>query len=182
VAVTTVAAVLTGILIPDPSEAGSGLNTYYWNTPQITISSSSNRYSNMSGFVQAIVNSFSCSVAIDGNYGSLTTWYAADMQNRALGTNNGGVMNPSMLLAIQTADRPPLYPGAPSVDRLEWPGAIDAFGTQLWSYYGGNAAGSAKLGWNPISAQWLFSQNLSGTGYYPASTSRTISSVGPCLF
>lgn len=59
----------------------------------------------------------------------------------------------------------------------------DGYGTRHDGYYGGfSSSADARLGWNPISSQWLFSQYPYGnpTSLVPATPSRTIGSVGPC--
>jgi hypothetical protein len=144
-----VAPLLALCIVAPSAEAGSGLNTFYWSTSGYTVSSTSYRYSNMSGFVQALANSNGCPLTVDGIYGNQTTWYTAVFQNQIVGTNNGGVMNPSMWLAVQSAK------DQWGFDRLGWGGAVDAYGTQYWGYYGGGASGAA-LGWNPFNSQWLF--------------------------
>lgn len=157
-------------------DAGSGLNTWKWGDAGITLSSSSYQYSNMSGLWQAVVNSNGCNIAVDGIYGNVTTWYTALFQNSIVGWNNGGVMSPAMLN---------FFHGATSVYgvRLVYAGYTDGYGTQHYGYYGGFSGSSeTRLGWNPISGQWLFSQYPFGnpTLLVAATPSRTIGSVGPC--
>jgi hypothetical protein len=66
-----------GVAVSSSGEvlAGSGLNRWRWGDAGMTLSSSSYKYSNMSGFWQAVVNSNGCNIAIDGIYGNITTWY-----------------------------------------------------------------------------------------------------------
>lgn len=156
------------------AEAGTGLNQYAWGGPNITLSSTSYKYSNMSGFWQAVLNSNGCPVTLDGIYGSLTTWFTADFQNGILGFNNGGVMTPAMLNGFQNAT-------SPYGPRLSFLGIIDGYGTRHYSYYGGFDSPN-RLGWNPISAQWLFSQTPASNpnALIPATPSRAIGSVSAC--
>lgn len=79
-----------------PVHAVSGLNQFRWANAGYTVSNSSYQYSNMTGFVQALVNSNGCSTPVDGIYGNQTLWWTAVAQNNWLGYNNGGVMTPSM--------------------------------------------------------------------------------------
>jgi hypothetical protein len=156
--------------------AGSGLNRWRWGDAGLTLSSSSYKYSNMSGFWQAVVNSNGCNIAVDGIYGNITTWYTATFQNAILGYNNGGVMTPAMLNSFH---------GATSVygQRLVYTGYTDGFATRHYGYYGGfTGSNDTRLGWNPFSTQWLFSQypNSNPTSLVPATPSRTIGSVGAC--
>jgi hypothetical protein len=52
---------------------------------------------------------------------------------------------------------------------------VDGYGTQYYHYYTGGGE-SAKLGWNPFSVGWLFSQYRSQPSWLVnATTSRTIS-------
>ena len=44
--------------------AGSGLNQWAWGGPGITLSTTSYKYSNMSGFWQAVLNSNGCPVVL----------------------------------------------------------------------------------------------------------------------
>jgi len=165
------------ILVPSPpvAEAGSGLGTFDWASAGYTVSSSSYQYSNMSGFVQAIVNSNGCSLTVDGVFGYLTTWWLAVAQNGIIGSNNGGVMNAWSWTGFQTASDPYGQP------RLSAAIYIDGYGTQHRSYYGGGSA-EAWLGWNPFSTQWLFTQYPSSSPdlLVPATPSRTISGVAAC--
>jgi hypothetical protein len=167
----------TSIAMTNPAaHAGSGLNQWKWGDAGITLSSSSYKYSNMSGFWQAVVNSNGCPIAVDGIYGSLTTWHTAVFQNDVLGGNNGGVMTPAMLNAAHGAVHP-VY-GLRCVYLY-----TDGYGTRHYGYYGGFTGNDAtRVGWNPISAQWLFSQYPYGnpTALVPATRSRTIGSVGAC--
>ena len=166
-----------GVLASSGSEvhAGSGLNRWKWGDAGITLSSSSYKYSNMSGVWQAVLNSSNCPVAVDGIYGNFTTWYTAVFQNGVLGYNNGGVMTPSMLNAFHGATS---YYGLRRV-YLD----TDGYGTRHYGYYGGYSGfDDTRIGWNPISSQWLFSQypNSNPTALVPATPSRTIGSVGAC--
>lgn len=156
------------------AHAGSGLNQFAWSGPGLTVSSTSYKYSNMSGFVQSLVNSNGCSISVDGIFGSLTTWYLATMQNGILGYNNGGVMNPSMWSAFQNA-------GSVYGQRLAYQGIVDGYGTSYYSYYGGGAL-DAELGWNPFGSQWLFSPTpVSNRAFLVQATpSRTIGSYAAC--
>lgn len=156
--------------------AGSGLNRWEWGDAGITLSSSSYKYSNMSGLWQAVVNSNGCNIAVDGIYGSITTWHTAVFQNGILGYNNGGVMSPAILNAFHGAN-------SAYGKRLVYTNYTDGYGTKHYGYYGGfSSSDDSRLGWNPISSQWLFSQYpySNPISLVPATPSRTISSVGPC--
>ena len=151
------------------------LNTFNWSSSGYTVSTTSYKYSNMSGFVQSIINSNGCGVTTDGVFGPLTKSNLATTQSGILGSNNGGVMNAWSWYAFQNAVDTFGY------TRLSGSNGVDGYGTQWRGYYGGGAS-SAALGWNPISAQWLFSQypNSSPTSLQPATPSRTIGSVAAC--
>lgn len=127
----------------------AGLDQFSWSAPGLTVSRTSNRYSDLAGFAQALVNSNGCSIPVDGDFGNLSTWNLALMQNGILGYNNGGVMDPAMWSAFQSA-------GSVYGARLGYQGFTDGYGTEYWGYYGGGALG-AELGWNPFVPQWLFS-------------------------
>jgi len=129
----------------------------------------------MTGFWQAIVNANQCPLAVDGNFGSLTTWYTAVFQNAIVGGNNGGVMTPGYLYAVQHASS--VYG-----DRLVNLFITDGYGTKAYGYYAGIESDAVRLGWNPISAQWLFSQTpfSNPAALVPATPTRTISSVAAC--
>jgi hypothetical protein len=131
----------------------------------------------MTGFVQAIVNAKDCGLTLDGDFGPVTTWGLAVMQNDILGYNNGGVMNPSMWYAFQF-DSTEEYP---QFMRLAYLGYTDGYGTWQYEYYGGGSIG-AHLGFNPISSQWLFSPTPWSNPSYmvPATTNRTVGSYAGC--
>ncbi len=156
------------------AQAGTGLNTFYWQNSQVTLSSSSYRYSNMTGFWQTIVNANACPISVDGNYGDSTTWYTAVFQNSILGSNNGGVMTPSVLNSVQNASSVYGY-------RLSIAGPPDGFGTRPYHYYAGFDSPNV-LGWNPISSQWLFAQYPASNpaALVPATPNRTIGSAPAC--
>ena len=158
----------------DRVHAGSGLNQWAWHAPNLAVSSGSYRYSNMSGFVQALVNSNGCNLAVDGNFGNFTTWYLAAMQNGVLGYNNGGVMTPSMWYAFQAA-------GSVYGTRLSYEGYANPYATEYWSYYGGGAL-NAALGWNYFAAQWYFSPtpNANRDNLVAATPNRSIGSTPAC--
>jgi hypothetical protein len=128
----------------------------------------------MAGFVQALVNSNGCNLTVDGIYGNQTTWFTAGAQNGIVGWNNGGVMNPSMWYQFDFASSPVFGPR--KINEY----FVDGFGTQYWSYYGGNT--TAELGWNPIASQWLYSPYPNSNRSYlvQATTSRTPMSVPAC--
>jgi hypothetical protein len=112
------------------------------------------------------------SVAHDGIFGNITTWNLAVMQNVILGNNNGGVMTPTMWANFYFANPP----GQPYDALIQSP-FTDAYGTQYYEYYTGGGQ-TAKLGWNPISSQWLFSQFRSNPAtLVPATPSRTITAA-----
>jgi hypothetical protein len=165
-------------LVPshDVAHAGTGLNTWHWDGPNITLSSSSYQYSNMTGFWQAIVNSDQCPIAVDGIYGNLTTWYTAVLQNHIFNSNNGGVMTPGMLELFHEVESD-VY-GRRLSDSLY----TDGYGTHWYGYYSGFEADKTALGWNPISSQWLFSQYPVSAPWalVAATPSRTIGSVAAC--
>lgn len=169
------------LVIPSPplAHAGSGLNTFSWSAAGKTVSSSNYNYSNMAGFVQALVNSNTCNLAVDGLFGSLTTWNLAVAQNGIIGSNNGGVMNGWSWDGFQNAV---FSDGGGTYTRLSNTLEVDGYGTQRRSYYGGNSGPTSALGWNPFSSQWLFSQYPDTAPYslVPATVSRTISSVPAC--
>jgi hypothetical protein len=154
--------------------AGSGLNQYAWGGPGITLSISSYKYSNMSGFWQAVLNSQGCPVAVDGIFGSVTTWYTDSFQLALFGTHNAGVMTPTYLNMFQNAQS--VYGS-----RLSYLFITDGYGTDHYTYYGGFDS-PVRLGWNPYSSQWLFSQTPASlpTSLTPATPSRTIGSVPAC--
>jgi hypothetical protein len=160
---------------PPAALAGSGLNKFTWSAAGYTVSSTSYKYSNMSGFVQALVNSNGCSIPVDGIFGNVTTWNLAVAQNGILGTNNGGVMNTWSWNGFQNALDPF------GLARLSSTTFTDAYGTQHRYYYGGGSL-NAEFGWNPISSQWLFSQYPSSNPnlLVSATPSRTIGSVAAC--
>ncbi len=163
----------------EPAYAGSGFNHFWWSDSGITLSqTSSYKYSNMSAFWQAIVNADGCTIPVDGVYGSTTTWYTAVMQNHLFSTNNGGVMTPGWLYYFQSAGdtTPGHYP------RLRETGYIDGYGTKHYGYYAGLESFTTELGWNVISAQWLFSQYpiSNPNALIPATPSRTVGSVSAC--
>ena len=164
------------VAVESDAHAGSGLDRWRWGDAGETISMSSNKFSNMSGFWQAVVNSNNCPLTVDGIFGNNTGWFTAVFQNEILGWNNGAVMNPSMLNAFH---------GATSVygQRLSYTGYTDGTATQHYGYYGGfTDAMHTRLGWNPFGVQWLFSQYpLSNpTWLHHATPSRTIGSVSAC--
>lgn len=156
------------------AEAGSGLNQFTWSAANLTVSSSSYRYSNMSGFVQALVNSNACTTGIDGNFGPITTWNLAVMQNGILGYNNGGVMDPGMWQAFQFA-------GSVYGPRLDYT-YTDGYATEHWTYYGGGSGPSAEFGWNSFGTQWFFSPTPASnpSALFPATPNRTIGSYAAC--
>ena len=128
------AVVLLGLfpaLSPQPAHAASGLTTFMWYQSYVTASASTNTYSNVTGMVQALDNSNGCPVTVDGIYGSLTTWYTAELQNDIIGWNNGGVMSPNMWYELDIAtsvygDRksyqhtPPAVAGHVAESAREW--------------------------------------------------------------
>jgi hypothetical protein len=171
------AVVLLGLfpaLSPQPAHAASGLTTFMWYQSYVTASASTNTYSNVTGMVQALDNSNGCPVTVDGIYGSLTTWYTAELQNDIIGWNNGGVMSPNMWYELDIATS--VYG-----DRKSYQHIVDGYGTEYWSYYGGIDP-SAELGWNPWGTQWLYAPYpVSNRAYLvPATISRTPMSVSPC--
>jgi len=161
-----------------PAYAGTGFNHFWWADSGITLSQTSYKYSNMSAFWQAIVNADGCNIPVDGVYGPTTTWYTATFQNHLFSTNNGGVMTPGWLNYFQLATdtTPGHYP------RLRQTGFIDGYGTVHYGYYAGQESFTTELGWNPISAQWLFSQYPISNPHalIPATPSRTVGSVSAC--
>lgn len=159
-----------------PVHAASGLNQFRWANAGYTVSNTSYQYSNMSGFVQALVNSNGCSLTVDGVYGNQTLWWTAVAQNNLLGYNNSGVMNPAMWNAFQDARA---QPG--NFLRLVNTLITDGFGTRKYYYYGGYPI-NAELGWNPFVPVWLFSQYpvTNPNSLQQATTSRTIGSVPAC--
>jgi hypothetical protein len=177
VAVAATAAFLSSVILaPVPAAvAGTGLNRFNWGGAGITLSQTSFRYSNMAGFWQAVLNSNGCPVAVDGNYGPVTTWHTAAFQNGLFGWNNGGVMTPTMLDAVQSAQS--VY--GPRFNPIGLP---DGFGTQGYYYYGGFGSDETRVGWNPFASQWVFSQYpRSNPGAYAHATpTRTIGSVAAC--
>jgi hypothetical protein len=140
----------------------------------MTLSSSSYKYSNATGFWQAIVNSNGCSIGLDGIFGNLTTWYSAGIQNGVLGYNNGGIINAQIWNGFQ--DAVSVY--GPRLNNTFF---IDGFGTRRYTYYGGIDPG-AVLGWNPFASQWLFSPYpvTSQTTLIAATPNRTIGSFPAC--
>lgn len=74
---TTVVAVPGGTAI-----AGTGFNQWSWASVGVTLSSTSYRYSNMSGFWQAVLNSNGRNPAVDENFGSVTRWWTDTFQWR----------------------------------------------------------------------------------------------------
>lgn len=159
-----------------PVSAGSGMNTYWWWQSGITVGPSSYKYSNATGFWQAIINSpTGCTTQVDGIYGSVTQWWAAHTQNVIIGSNNGGIMDSWAMSNIQLAKAPGGF------TRLQNTGVTDGYGTQKIYYYGGSAS-NAELGWNPISQQWLFSPTPTSNPnlLIPALSSRTMGSYAPC--
>ena len=165
-----------GVLVggSDVALAGSGLNQYSWSSSNVTLSTSSYSYSNMSGFWQAVLNSNGCKVAVDGVYGSTTAWYTAAFQNSLFSTNNGGVMTPGWLSYFQNSTS--VYGS-----RLINTNYTDGYGTSHYSYYGGFDS-PVELGWNPFASQWMFSQTPASnpSALIAATPSRTIGSVGAC--
>lgn len=164
------------LVLSTPAAAGSGLRYWDWGSSGYTVSSGSYKYSNMSGFYQAVINANGCPVAVDGIYGSNTTWHAAVLQNEVLGYNNGGVMTPWYAHQVQYSQSVYGY-------RLVYEGYTDGYGTRHYGYYAGQTdAQHTRLGWNPISSQWLFSQfpQTNPGALVPAATSRTIGSVAAC--
>ncbi len=154
--------------------AGSGLNQWAWGGPNITLSTTSYKYSNMSGFWQAVVNSNGCPIVVDGIFGNYTKWFTAVFQNGIFGWNNGGMMTPWWLNHFQTATS--VYG-----PRLYYTGYTDGYATQHYGYYGGFDS-PVNLGWNPFSSQWLFAQRPASAPHAltPATPNRTISSAAAC--
>lgn len=143
--------------------------------PGLTLSTTSYKYSNMSGFWQAVLNSNGCPVVLDGIFGNVTKWHTAVFQNALFSQNNGGVMTPYWLNRFQNASHPAYGP------RLSYTGYTDGYATQHYSYYGGFDS-PVNLGWNPFSSQWLFAQRPASnpTALTPATPSRTIGSAPAC--
>ena len=102
-------------------------------------------------------------------------WHTAVFQNSIIGSNNGGVMSPGHLYAVQHASS--VYG-----DRLVNLLITDGYGTKAYGYYAGIESDAVRLGWNPISSQWLFSQRpfSNPAVLIPATPNRTISSVAAC--
>lgn len=158
----------------DVAHAGSGLNRFRWGDAGYTVSSTSYKYSNMTGFVQGLINSTgdACTLTVDGIFGSVTTWWLAVTQNVLLGYNNGGVMSPAMWNAFYVA-----HPPGQSYNALIQDGFVDGYGTQYWYYYTGGGS-PEPLGWNPIASQWLFSQyRQNPSALVQATPSRTITAA-----
>ena len=182
-ALLSVTGIVTSIGV---GHAGSGLNQKPWGNAGYTVSSTSPyKYSNMSGFAQAVINSQgeTCSVAVDGIFGNTTTWWLAVAQNFWLGYNNGGSMSPSMWNALYgvtfyTDANGLAHPGGPNdPPRLNATGNYDGLGTAYYEFYG--SGNIAYLGWNPFSPQWMFAQSPNNpNALIPATPSRTIS--GTC--
>jgi hypothetical protein len=172
--VVSLACLVALVGVVDIAHAGSGLNTMVWGSAGYTVSSSSYKYSNMTGFVQALINSTgdTCTLTVDGIFGSVTTWDLATMENEILGYNNAGVMTPAIWNAFYYANPP-----GQTYDALIQGTFTDGYGTQYWEYYTGGGD-TAKLGWNPIASQWLFSQYRSNpSSLVNATPSRTISAA-----
>ena len=167
-----IAAVLTAQ--SDVAHAGTGLNQFGWGDPNITLSVTSYKYSNMSGFWQAVLNSNGCVVVLDGIFGSTTAWYTSAFQNSLFATNNGGIMTPAWLNYFQNATS--VYGG-----RLIDKNYVDGYGTRHYSYYGGFDS-AVELGWSPFSAQWMFSQTPASNpnALVAATPNRSIGSVAAC--
>jgi len=169
------AGVLCASVLVVPSVArASGLDQFSWSAPGVTVSNTSYRYSNMTGLVQTLINSNGCTTGVDGNFGNITKWNLSVMQNGVLGTNNGGVMDPTMWSAFQNATS--VYG-----PRLSYEMFVDGYGTQYYGYYGG-ASYPAELGWNPNVPRWLFSPTpvSNRANLLQATPSRTMGSYAAC--
>jgi hypothetical protein len=173
-AVLVLLATFSPVASPRSASAGSGLNEWHWGGPGITLSNTSYKYSNMSGFWQAVLNSNACPVAVDGIYGNVTHWYTDSFQYALFGTHNAGTMTPAYLNAFQRA-------GSPYGPRLVDLFYTDGYGTQHYSYYGGYDS-PVRLGWNPFAAQWFFAQRPVAQPWAltSATPNRTIGSVPAC--
>lgn len=176
IAVAVLMASTAGVATPAPTAmAGSGFNQWRWGDAGITLSSRSYRYSNMTGFWQAVLNSSNCPVAVDGNYGNNTLWYTAVFQNGIVGYNNGRVMTPSILNLFFVASS--VYG-----QRLVY-FYTNGYGTQHFGYYGGySGSDEVQIGWNVFSSQWYFSQYpiSNPVSVVAATPNRTIGSVSAC--
>lgn len=174
VAATLLAAVC--LCVPVSSTSADGLTNFYWSNSQKTLSSTSYRYSNMTGLWQAILNSNAAGLSIDGNFGSVTGTATNNWRN-AIGAGSGTSVTPSVWSATQNA-----VDGVYAPYRLNSTGYVDGYGTAHYSYYGGSGGcSSARLGWNPIVSQWLFGQYPSNPGaLVNATIARTISGVAAC--
>jgi hypothetical protein len=148
----------------------------------MTLSATSNKYSNATAFWQLILNSNGSCLAVDGIFGTLTRNATIGFQNDfgatpANGTVAVGTWNATQFALIpQNPNEPPSYRHQPT-------GYVDGFGTQYFTYYGGGGGEEAKQGWNPYVPQWFFnpfmnSQAGQSTGWslIAASANRTIGS------
>ncbi len=160
----------------ESASAGSGLRTFRLANSGISLSKTSYRYSNATGFWQTILNSNHCTCIVDGDFGNQTRDKTISFQT-GHGLFASGAVGPSTWNYIN--DSQSVYG-----PRLDPTGIIDGYGTAYYSFYGG-VDPSALLGWNPFGSQWMFNPYSSSSGstgwpLYAAILSRNIGSFGIC--
>jgi hypothetical protein len=146
----------------------------------MTLSTTSYKYSNATGWWQNILNSMGKCIIVDGIFGNQTKNATISFQGDPLWgvTPADGAVNTNDWNAVQFA-KPP---GSPNY-RHQPTGYVDGYGTGYWKYYGGGE--SALLGWNPWAPQQFFnpyriSQGGQNTNWtlIAATASRTMGSYG----
>ena len=123
---------LSSVAITSDAVQADGLITQNFAYSYKTVSGTSYRYSNMSGFWQAIINSNpGTEIANDGNYGSQTTWKTASWQ-LTLGVSQTAAADFNTWFATYWAPD-----GVYATYRLNATGQVDAYATAYYTYYGG---------------------------------------------
>jgi hypothetical protein len=171
------AALMLSLLPWQPAEAGSGLNVFRWGDAGYTVSQTSYKFSNITGFWQALLNSRACGVQLDAIFGSNT---AAETVNWKNGLGIAPATNTVNKATWDASQNSIVFGQGPPFPRLQ-SGAYNAFGTQFYSYYGGGAS-SAVLGWNVFVGQWYYDYrpNDGAENWYAATPSRTSQSNAAC--